>query len=294
MTDRLPRMAKLNQEELCSENMIWKLLSLFNPSQPRFDGLFIITMLGEAPFPSLPLAVFLWVRRSEFGMLGLAILTSSVLNAGIKEVFQVPRPSGRPVFGRPAGNRWWLLIPQRAYAKRYRFLGVSYVEVRQKWVWVLACYLSVAVSRLPSWRALSRRCNRGMESELFGVDFQRLFDYTLYWKKEAFLLIFIPMYLGLYFVADVFYYKITGAATGLILGYLIERRYIQYQVQAGFGRQVCKIVLGLAGLVLVTILLKQALPETAFCDLLRYFLMGFWMTVLAPLLFKILFKSEKA
>ncbi|HHU50956.1 MAG TPA: phosphatase PAP2 family protein [Firmicutes bacterium] len=270
-------------------------------STPLLDGLFqLITMLGEAPFFLLSLAVFLWCVDQEFGYkLGLAILTSSVLNAGIKEVFQVPRPIGLP------GIRSLRLETAGGYSfpsGHTQSATVFWVSVMlksgKKWVWVLGSVLilSVAVSRLYLGVHFPVDVIGGVGIGAVWVLISNgLFDYTLCTgKKEAFLLIFIPMYLGLYFVADVFYYKITGAATGLILGYLIERRYIQYQVQAGFGRQVCKIVLGLAGLVLVTILLKQALPETAFCDLLRYFLMGFWMTVLAPLLFKILFKSEKA
>lgn len=269
-------------------------------SSPLLDGLFqLITMMGEAPFFILSIAVILWCVDQEFGYkLGLAFLTSCVLNAGIKEVFQVPRPIGLPgirsIRLETAGG---FSFPSGHTQSATAFWVSVMLNSGKKWVWVLGCVLivSVAVSRLYLGVHFPADVIGGIGFGAVWVLISNgIFDYTLRTgKKRAFLLIIIPMYLGLGFVADVFYYKITGAATALILGYLIERRYIKYQVQTGFGRQICKVVLGLAGLVLVTILLKQALPETAFSDLLRYFMMGFWMTVLEPLLFKILFKQGK-
>ena len=267
-------------------------------SSPFFDWFFqLVTMLGEAPFFILAIALILWCVDVEFGYrLGLALLTSNLLNTGIKEFFRIERPIGLPgvrsIRLHTAGG---YSFPSGHTQSATTFWLSIILKLRKKWFWIFGCLviLSVGISRLYLGVHYPIDVLGGIGFGAVWVLISNwIFDYTMQTGKNwAFLFIIIPMYAGLFFVADVFYYKITGAVTALICGYLIERRYIKYQVRAGLGLQVCQVALGLTGLVLVTLFLKKALSDTALCDLLRYFMMGFWVTVFAPLLFKTLFKQ---
>ena len=195
-------------------------------SSPFLDGLFqLITMLGEAPFFLLSFAVLLWCVDQEFGYkLGLAFLTSTVLNAGIKEVFRVPRPIGLPgIRSLRLETAGGYSFPSGHTQGATTFWLSVMIKSGKKWVWVLGSVLilSVAVSRLYLGVHFPADVIGGIAFGAVWVLISNgIFDYTVRTgKKRAFLFIIILMYVGVYFAADVFYYKITGAATGLIIGY---------------------------------------------------------------------------
>jgi membrane-associated phospholipid phosphatase len=269
-------------------------------SSPFLDWLFhLLTMMGEAPFFILSIAVILWCIDQEFGYkLGLAYLTSSVLNVGIKEVFRAPRPIGLP------GIRSLRLetasghsFPSGHTQSATAFWLSVILKLQKRWVWILGSFLilSVGLSRLYLGVHYPSDVIGGIAFGVVWVLLANLiFDYTLQTGKyRGFLFIVIPMYLGLPMITDPFYPKLTGAVTAILAGMIIERKYIKYQVRARLAVQIGKVISGLAGLVLITLLGKRALPETAMSGLLRYFLMGIWMTVLAPLLFKVIFPYKE-
>lgn len=269
-------------------------------SSPFLDWLFqLFTMMGEAPFFIISIAVILWCIDQEFGYkLGLAYLTSNVLNVGIKEVFRAPRPIGLPGIRslrlETAGGH---SFPSGHTQSATAFWLSVILKLQKRWVWVLGCLLilSVGVSRLYLGVHYPSDVIGGIAFGVIWVLISNLiFDYTLHTGKyRGFLFIVIPMYLGLPFVSDPFYHKLTGVVTALLVGLIIQRKYIKYQVRARFVVQIGKVISGLTGLVLITLLAKRVLPETAVSGLVRYFLMGIWMTVLAPLLFKAIFPHEK-
>jgi membrane-associated phospholipid phosphatase len=65
-------------------------------SNPFLDRLFqYITMMGEEYFFVIALTLIYWCIDKRFGYkIGFAILGSTALNSGIKEIFKVPRPIG--------------------------------------------------------------------------------------------------------------------------------------------------------------------------------------------------------
>ena len=96
----------------------------------------------------------------------------------------------------------------------------------------------------------------------------------------------IPAIIGMFFFRDEDYYKIVGTFTGFYTGYLIETRWIRFDVKAPWWLQAIKFISGLAVLLLLKEGIKLVLPESIISDTVRYFLLVIWVTVAAPLIFK--------
>ncbi len=89
--------------------------------------------------------------------------------------------------------------------------------------------------------------------------------------------------------------KTAGAALGFAVGYLIERRYINFDVKTEKAwQQAVKIVFGLAVAIGLKSGLKLILGGTALAGALRYFILVMWVLVIYPIIFKAAFKNKKA
>ena len=92
--------------------------------------------------------------------------------------------------------------------------------------------------------------------------------------------------LGLIAFPEENYYKVTGALTGLLLGCIIEPRYINFDVRTTPSKQVFKVAFGLGALYLLRLVLKLLLPGLLIFSFLRYFILIVWVTLGAPFIFK--------
>jgi hypothetical protein len=126
-------------------------------------------------------------------------------------------------------------------------------------------------------------------------------------RKYIFLIFMIPMLALLPFYPIPDYFKTAATMLAFFIGYVIEPKYIKYEVKASLPVQVLKLVIGIGVLMLIRIFLNTLLlnligvsAESAesnptlpvmLCDFFRYLVLGIWVTILAPLLFKKLFKS---
>lgn len=100
------------------------------------------------------------------------------------------------------------------------------------------------------------------------------------------------MLLGMIFIRSYDYYKIAGTFTSFIIGHLLDSRYIHYEAKGLIRQQVIKFILGMTVLIAIKILVKEVLGETLASDYIRYLLIGFWITVAAPLLFNKMFGAK--
>jgi hypothetical protein len=115
----------------------------------------------------------------------------------------------------------------------------------------------------------------------------RMFDYAEEkGKKSVFLLFIIPTIIGMFIFRDIDYYKVAGTVISFYVGYLVESKYIKYEVKAELWKQIVKYAVGMGVLLAIKILVKPILPESIFSDFVRYFLMGAWVTVAAPWIYK--------
>jgi len=70
-------------------------------------------------------------------------------------------------------------------------------------------------------------------------------------------------------------------------GFIIEPVYINFNPRVSLVKQGLKLLAGLGVLLLIKVYVKALLPEALWSDFFRYYLMGIWVTIIAPFLFKV-------
>ena len=89
--------------------------------------------------------------------------------------------------------------------------------------------------------------------------------------------------------------KAAGAGIGFAVGMFIERVYIKFSVKAkSILWQIIKVVLGIAGVLIIKEGLKLIIGTGLVVDTIRYFLMLLWVTVFFPLIIKRFFTVKAA
>jgi type III secretory pathway component EscU len=86
-------------------------------------------------------------------------------------------------------------------------------------------------------------------------------------------------------------YKVAGTLFAFYVGYLIEPKKIKFNPKAVLKIQIFKMLIGLIVLFALKELLKIVFPVSIFSDLIRYFILGLWVTMFAPLLFMRIFRK---
>lgn len=81
--------------------------------------------------------------------------------------------------------------------------------------------------------------------------------------------------------------KAAGAGIGFSLGWYIESTYIRFDEKAASpSKQVIKFLIGIGIAVLLKVGLKFILGSTILADMLRYFILVLWITIVYPYLLK--------
>lgn len=262
-------------------------------SNPLLDFIFqLITMAGEDTFFIFVVAIMYWCVNKEIGYkLAFVTVAGAVLNISLKEIFMVPRPIGEP------GIRSLRLHTASGYSfpsghtqSTSAFWTFLMLQFKRGYLYVLgACMvLLVAVSRLYLGVHTPLDVVGGA---LIGLIWVLAWNYIYKSSKKhnnklVLLAIVIPALLGLIVFGTSDYCKAAGALSGLFIGYLLEPRFICFEVEAGLLKQVIKLAFGLSMAIVIRLLLKAVLPETPVSDFARYFILLIWITIAAPLLFK--------
>lgn len=262
-------------------------------SNPFLDMVFqLVTMIGEEVFFIFITAIVYWCIDKDLGYrLGFVTLTSACINFGIKDMLKIPRPIGEP------GIRSLRIHTAEGYSfpsghtQNTTTLWTFFMlYLKRSWLYAagILVILLVGVSRLYLGVHTPADVAGGMLIGAVWV-FICSFFYEKAQKYECNRLLFIVFsvaMLGLTIFPEENYYKVTGALSGLLFGYIIEPRYINFEVRTSPFRQVFKVAFGLGVLYLLRLVLKMVLPDMLFFDYLRYFLLIVWVTVAAPYIFK--------
>lgn len=258
-----------------------------------------ITVLGEDYFAIAVLCFVLWCVNKKRGYaIGFAYLTSWIFNFSVKEVFKVPRPftldkSIVPIRPETATGYSFPSGHTQGIAALSTAIGTAF---RKKWLYAAGVIFVIlmAASRMYLGVHTILDVAVGAAAGVLWVLFANLiFSYAEKMNRRALLLIlFIPMILGMVFILDKDYYKIAGTFTSFLIGYLIDYRYIHYEAEGLIWQRAIKYVIGMALLVAIKTLVKLVLGDTFVSDYIRYLLIGFWITVAAPLLFKKMFAAK--
>jgi membrane-associated phospholipid phosphatase len=85
----------------------------------------------------------------------------------------------------------------------------------------------------------------------------------------------------------------TGAALGMVTGFILERRYVRFPVRLPPWKQVLKVLIGLVVLFALQMGLSSLFPTGHLLRFTRYALVGLWGTLGAPFVFRAIFGSEE-
>ncbi len=290
-----------------------------------------ITYLGSHYFYLAALAFFYWCIDVAGTMRLFVLLLSSVyLHEALKVITAVERPietlrsllpaSQQPRFIETAEG---FSFPSGHTQDAIVFWGYLAIAFRKRWltVFVPLVVLLVAFSRLYLGLHWPLDILGGMALGLLilwigyvvlrllaGMPVQARFPATLVLGllPPAFYILFPTHYVAMSM----------GALCGAVLGHIVERRFVRFRVRLPFWQQALKVVIGLAGALLILVgvrmllpvappaerWVKGAVPEgaTGFGDLCLaelptfglYALVAVWCTLLAPAIFRFLFGRE--
>lgn len=88
-------------------------------------------------------------------------------------------------------------------------------------------------------------------------------------------------------------FKAAGAGAGFAVGWFIEKRYIRFDPKnSHLWIQILKVVIGLAGALVIKSGLKLILGNTMISNTVRYFFVILWIAVAFPLIIKKLFRER--
>lgn len=263
-------------------------------SSPILDVFFIlVTNLGSGAFYYLVIPVFYWSIDKKAGILLTSSLVCSMyINVVLKEVVALPRPIGYPGirnlyvksaggFSFPSGHAqgtstFWGIIMKWYHRPRVYRLGIAVILV----VGLSRLYLGV------HWPI------DVLAGTILGLTVSWLLPL---WPKalrpiplflNALLSIIIPVIpVFLFPHRDNFIYM--GTLSGSWLGYILEEHFIGFEPEnKGRLKSTVKYIIGIIGFFLIYLGLKSVLPPHNIYHMLRYFIIGLWLTSGAPILFR--------
>jgi hypothetical protein len=260
-----------------------------------------VTVLGEEYFAIAVLCFVLWCVNKKAGYrIGFAYLTSWVLNFSIKAVFHIQRPFAldknitpiRPEtatgYSFPSGHTQSISSLSTAMAAVFR----------KKWIYITGSVLIVLMAASRMYLGV-HTLNDVAVGAIAGILWVFAADFIFISaersnRKTLLLLMLIPVAVAMVFIRENDYYKIAGTFTSFLIGYLIDGKYIKYEINGSVLQQIIKFILGMTVLIVIKSLGKMLMGETLAADYLRYLIIGFWITIAAPLIFRAMFRKKAA
>ena len=282
------------------DNMLEILKYFQSFSNQTLDSLFeLITMLGEDIFFIIVAALFYWCFNKSFGYkLAFVYLTCGAFNTIIKEIVKFPRPIGyEGIKSTRVETAGGYSFPSGHTQQSTSLFTTLMAEFKKKWLYLVGvlAILLVGFSRMYLGVHWPTDVIGGLViGIIWTIIAIRLFDWSKDKGKPVLLGVFvIPMLICILFFQTATYYKAVGTLTALWVGYIIENKYINYETKAVWWKQIIKLIIGFLGLILIKVYLKKLLPLSIYSDFLRYALMGIWLTVISPIIFRALHIEER-
>ncbi|MBU3145723.1 phosphatase PAP2 family protein [Clostridium sp. CF012] len=260
---------------------------------PFLDIFFqIVTMTGEEYFYIIVAAIIFWCVNKKFGYkLGFALLTGTIVNTALKDLVDAARPIGvsgiRSLRVQTATGQ---SFPSGHTQGAATFWFSWIVQIRKRWIYIFGstAILLVAYSRMYLGVHYPIDVIGGI---VIGVVWVFISNYIFEYaettrKKWVLMIIVVPMLIGMIYLKETTYYTISGTVLGFYIGYILESKYVHYDVRNTKAAQLIKLLFGLTILITLKNTLKVILPINMFSDFFRYFVIGLWITVGAPSIFK--------
>lgn len=269
-------------------------------SSPLLDDLFVsITMLGEEYFFIVALSLIYWCIDKNLGYrIGFTYLSSMLINNGIKEALQVPRPIGEPgIRSLRIETATGSSFPSGHTQGVATFWMALMTSTKKRWTYIVGTVVILLVALSRVYLGVHRPIDVVggiIISVIWVIIMNRIFDYIKSGGSKLILLIaIVPNIVCILIFKSEDYFKALGVTIGFFIGYLFEPKYINFGVRASFVNQVLKMVIGLSIAIAIKVVTKLILPESLLYDFLRYVLIALWITLGATFTFDRMFKDKK-
>lgn len=274
-------------------------------SNPVLDWIMrIITEAGDVTFAIVLGVILFWIIDKKFAYkLMLSLLLSAGINGVVKQLVKAPRPFHKDPsvdimnlktegYSFPSGHSQNIAVISSMVGYNYR-----------KNTWVKSIFIALLILVPFSRMYLGQHF---LEDVLVGaligvvIGTAGLYFLTKYEKYEDYIglaLIPVSIIFMIIFRNENQIFVAGGALTGLVIGYILEKRFVDYDVKAVWWVQILKLVIGLA----VALALKEGLKplfnliakDSNVLDAVRYMLVALWATFGAMALFKAIFPNKK-
>lgn len=267
-----------------------KFIQLF--SNPFLDLFFqAVTMIGEDVFLIVAMTLIYWCINKKFGYrLGFTYLYSIILNGIVKEILKVERPFNKDgIRSLRIETATGYSFPSGHAQGSTTFFTSVMLYFKKTWLYILSSILIllVMISRLYlGVHTLTDVIGGFILGFLWVFMANKIMDYVEDGNEHLLFIIIIPIAIGAFFFKAPDYFKAAGITSSFILGYYIETKYINFEPKQILKIQIIKYLLGIGVALIIKSLFKKILPVGNISEFIRYFILGIWVTVLAPMIFK--------
>lgn len=257
----------------------------------------LITFTGESVLLIGIISIIYWCVSKKTGLkLGFIMLLSMFGNGILKNIVKAQRPFELGVVeGLRKQTATGYSFPSGHTQSATTFWVALMIQMKEQWVYYVGATMIglTALSRLylgVHWPVdVLAAILVGTVLTIVGQYFFKKIETV---RIPALILICIGIGSTLLFKFDSDYTKAVGAIIGLIVGLVLEHRYISFSTEGSLGFQVLKAVLGFGGLIVIAGGLKLIFPSMIILDCLRYMIIVIWVIAGAPYLFKKIIKRE--
>ncbi|MCG8568959.1 MAG: phosphatase PAP2 family protein [Spirochaetes bacterium] len=265
-----------------------------------------ITILGEQYTYIIVISFLYWCGSKKSAIkLIYCFINSTLINNLIKIIFQAPRPFEvlSSIHGKRLHTATGYSFPSGHTQSSSTFLTALALMAKKTWFWIIAVILMLAIAASRVYLGVHWPVDV-IAALILGVFWALLFSYLvdqvysdpskftkLLMISEGMILFatIMMVILQLFFFKNITklsdFYKISGLSLGVFSGIIAEKKFIQFDAQAGnIVQKVLRFTIGLGLTMIIFIFLQAVLLNLPVFHYFRYCFIGIWMTFLYPAL----------
>lgn len=261
-----------------------------------FNG---VNFTGDVLFFTIMLPIIYWLFSKRAGtILALTMFAGLFTNVMLKDIFHVLRPF-QAFDITSTVEQGGYSFPSGHAQHSFSFWIMLALLLRNRWFWFVSIVMIVLVGFARMYSGVHYPLDiigGWVIGALIVLLFYNMHKTNLLLRVKKSVLVVSSIVIAL--VAVLVYELVAGSpldhegayqAAGLLIftfiGYVLETKYVKFEIKGSGLLKFLALILGLIGLLAIKEGFKLFLPDHVWSDFLRYGLLAFWTFYIAPLLF---------